>query len=74
MQLATNKEQLHKYSLRIEDRDGEITSLKDTIKTLEKQMVSQVKSQLLEAEEAFNAQQQKHTVNGATEVGLFLFC
>ena len=69
MQLASNKDQLQKYSLRIEDRDGEITSLKDTIKSMERQLMTSFKAQLLEAEESFNAQQQKHVMNGdATKV------
>lgn len=68
MQLATNKEQLQKYSLRIENRDGEILALKETIKSLEKQVMTNIKSQLLGAEEVFNTQQQKQAVNGDTSV------
>lgn len=64
IQLASNKEQLHQYSQRIEDKEEKILKMKETIKSLERQVVGRVKPQLLEAEEAFNAQQQKQTVNG----------
>lgn len=71
IQLATNKEQLHKYSLRVEDRDTKIASLKDTIRGLEKQLVSNVKSQLLEAEEVFSAQQKLPVVNGEASAKVY---
>ena len=63
MQLASSKEQLYKYSLQMENRDQEISSLKDRIKTLEKQLMSNVKTQLLEAEETFK---EKPKVNGVS--------
>lgn len=63
VQLASSKEQLYKYSLQMENRDQEISSLKDRIKTLEKQLMSNVKTQLLEAEETFK---EKPKVNGVS--------
>ena len=56
VQLATNKEQLQKYVTRIETRDSQITSLRDTIRNVEKQLVVKMKTNFMEAEKAFKAE------------------
>ncbi len=51
--MATNKEQMQKYMTRIETRDSEITSLKETVKNLEKQLVIKMKTNFMDAEKVF---------------------
>ncbi len=63
MQLDSNKDQMWKYNLRIKELEGEIVSLKDTIKNLERRVMLNIKSQLLEAKEEFTSQQLEQSVD-----------
>lgn len=44
---------MQKYMTRIETRDSEITSLKETVKNLEKQLVIKMKTNFMDAEKVF---------------------
>ncbi len=54
---------MSKYNLRIKELEEEIIALKDTIKNLERRVITNIGSQLLEAEEKFTSQQQEQGVD-----------
>ena len=48
VQLAANKDQLQTISLKLEQQDSEMTSMRETIGSLEKQLASSLKDMLLQ--------------------------
>lgn len=48
VQLAANKDQLQTISLKLEEQDSEMTSMREKIGALEKQLASSLKDMLLE--------------------------
>ena len=50
--MAANKQQLQSISLSLEDKDKAILSLKDQVKSLEKQLAGSLKKVLLQSEAA----------------------
>ena len=55
--MDSNKDEIWKCRLSIKKKDTEIADLKDAVKSLERRVMSSIKSRLLEAKEEFKAQQ-----------------